>query len=67
MARTIAKAIGQDNDRLKETHRLGSKSSTAQANTWDTCSTTHINADGSGFFELRRRGELIHTWEWGPE
>lgn len=67
MANTIAKAYGQDTSRCKEVHRLGSQSATGEANTWKTFSKTHINADGSGYFELRRNGELIHTWEWGPE
>ncbi len=67
MAKTIAKAFGNDKSRYKETHRLGSKSSTGQANTWITFSTTHINADGSGHFKLERNGEIIHSYGWGPE
>jgi hypothetical protein len=67
MAKTIAKAIGEDSSRHKETHRLGSQSSTGEANTWRTFSKTHIEADGSGYFQLIRDGEIIHSHEWGPE
>lgn len=67
MANTIAKAYGYDKSRTKEVHRLGSKSATGQANTWITFSTTNINADGSGSFELKRNGEVIYSYKWGPE
>lgn len=67
MAKTIAKAFGYDSNRCKETHRLGSQSSTGEANTWRTFSKTHINADGSGFFQLERDGQVIHYYEWEPE
>jgi len=67
MAKTIAKASGQDSNRCKEVHRLGSKSATGEANTYQTFSRTHINANGSGCFILRRNGEIIHTYSWGPE
>lgn len=67
MAKTIAKALGEDSNRSKETHRLGSISSTGEANTWRTFSRTHINADGSGCFHLERDGQITHHHEWGPE
>ncbi len=67
MAMTIAKAYGYDSNRCKETHRLGSKSSTGEANTWKTFSRTHINADGSGFFRLVRDGKTIHYYSWKQE
>jgi hypothetical protein len=67
MANTIAKATGSDSSRNKETHRLGSKSSTGEANTWRTFTTTHVNADGSGFCRIMRDGEIIHYYKWGPE
>lgn len=67
MAKTIAKAFGTDTNRRKAVHRLGSQSSTGEANTWKTFSCTHINADGSGQFSLMRDGELIHSYGWGPE
>lgn len=71
MAKTIAKATGSDTTRVKEVHRLGSQSSTGEANTWRTFSTTHINADGSGYCQVRRlkagNEQVIHYHEWGPE
>jgi len=67
MANTIAKAFGSDSNRVKETHRLGSVSSTGEANTWRTFSSTHINADGSGHCRVERDGEVIHVHSWGPE
>jgi len=67
VAKTIAKACGHDKSRCKETHRLGSQSSTGEANTWRTFSSTTINADGSGSFQLKRGGEIIHSHNWGPE
>lgn len=67
MAKTIAKAFSNDKTRCKETHRLGSQSSTGEANTFRTLSKTHINADGSGYFQLKRDGKIIHSHDWGPE
>ena len=67
MAKTIAKACGHDKGRSKETHRLGSQSSTGEANTWRTFSSTTINADGSGWCRVQRGGEIIHSHSWGPE
>lgn len=67
MAKTIAKAFGYDKTRTKEVHRLGSRSSTGEANTWRTFSSTTINADGSGSFQLQRGGKIIHSHNWGPE
>lgn len=67
MAKTIAKAYGYDNNRCKETHRLGSKLSVGEANTWRTFSKTHINADGSGSFQVERDGKIIHSYRWGAE
>jgi hypothetical protein len=67
VAKTIAKATGEDSNRSKEVHRLGSMCSTGEANTWKTFSRTHINADGSGHFLLKRDGQIIHSHKWGPE
>ena len=67
MAKTIAKAFGNDANRSKETHRLGSQSSTTEANTWKTFARTHINADGSGYFQLSRGEKVIYSHNWGPE
>lgn len=67
MAKTIARAFGEDSNRCKATHRLGSISSAGEANTWQTFSRTHINADGSGHFQLKRNGKIIHSYSWEPE
>jgi len=67
MAATIAKATGWDASRIKTTHRLGSKSSIGEANTWRTFSKVTINSDGSGCFTLERDGKIIETSKWGPE
>ncbi len=67
MAKTIAIAIGEDSNRTKEVHRLGSQCSSGQANTFKTFSKTTIHDDGSGYFRITRNGKLIHSHKWGPE
>lgn len=68
MAATIAKAIGSDSSgRRKETTRLGSRSATAEANTWRTFATVHVNADGSGYVEVKRDGVRIHEFSFEGE
>lgn len=67
MAKTIAIATGYDSHRDKRVHRLGSQFSVSEANTWRTFSKVHINADGSGHFELKRDGEVIHSHRWESE
>ena len=67
MAATIAKATGYDSTRTKETHRLGSVSSKAEANTWRTFCTSFVAADGSGFVEVTRDGQRLVWHSFGPE
>lgn len=67
MAATIAIAYGNDRSRTKETHRLGHESSTVHANTWRTFTTAHVCKDGSGYVSVERNGQVIHTFEFGPE
>jgi hypothetical protein len=67
MAATIATATGQDKSRTKETHRLGSESSTGEAATWRTFATATVWRDGSGTVTVRRDGKLIHSFDFGPE
>jgi len=67
MAATIAHAIGRDSTRIKETHRLGSQSAEASANTWRTFSRVYIERDGSGSCTINRNGVTLHYFEWGPE
>ena len=67
MANTIAKAVGYDNTRRKETHRLGSKRAEAFANTWHTFTTCVVNADGSGYVSVTREGEISHYFGFDAE
>lgn len=67
MAKTIAKATGLDESRSKEVHRLGSRASKAEANTWRTFSEIHMNADGSGYFRLFRDGIIMKYYKWDTE
>lgn len=65
-AATIARATGTDNVRVKDTSRLGSQSSRAEANTWKTFATAFMNRDGSGYISVRRNNKT-YTWNFGPE
>lgn len=67
MAKTIATAIGYDNTRQKETHRLGSRGAKAEASTWKTFATAAVNADGSGWIEVKRNDVVLHRYDFGPE
>lgn len=67
MAKTIAIARGEDNMRVKETHRLGSVGAWSEANTWRTFTECHVRADGSGWVQVRRDGVKLHMFEFGPE
>src|SRR3990167_5307887 len=60
MAKTIAIARGSDKSRCKETWRLGSVSAESQANAWRTFTTCQVNADGSGFVQVRRDDLTLH-------
>ena len=67
MANTIAIARGEDSSRVKEAHRLGAQGATAEANTWRTFTRCHVRKDGSGYVEVRRDGETIHSFEFDAE
>lgn len=67
MAATIARATGYDRTREKETHRIGSVRADAQAATWRTFASACVLRDGSGYVEVKRDGEIIHRFEFGPE
>lgn len=67
MAKTIAKCAGYDNLRRKESSRLGSQCAEAEANTWRTFTFCHVNADGSGSIQVKRDGNLLHVFDFGPE
>ena len=47
--------------------RLPASASTAQANTWSTFTTAHVNRDGSGYVEVSRNGKTLHRFDFGPE
>ena len=67
MANTIAKAIGIDKGRQKEVSRLGSTAACAEAATWRTFTTAWVEADGSGYVEVRRDGVTIHRYTFAAE
>ncbi len=70
MAATIARARGftkNGDSRTGEATRLGAGSARASANTWRTFATAYINADGSGYVEVRRNGTMLHTFDFGKE
>jgi hypothetical protein len=67
MAATIAKAIGHDRTRVKETHRLGSEHSEAEAATWRTFARAYVNAAGAGYVEVVRDGFTLGRIAFGSE
>lgn len=67
MAQTIAIAIGRDRSRDKETHRLGHSASTARAQTWRTFAECHVNADGSGYIQVRRDDQTMAYFDFKAE
>lgn len=67
MAATIAKAIGCDKSRHKETHRLGSETARVEAATWRTFARATVHKDGSGFVSVERDGRTIHRFVFEAE
>ena len=67
MAATIATCIGCDKSRCKKTTRLGSVQSIGRADTWRTFTTCSVLSDGSGFVQVKRDGEILHDFQFGPE
>jgi hypothetical protein len=67
MAATIARATGYDYSRVKETHRLGSRKSSATAATFRTFATVTVYADGSGSVDVTRDGRTLHAFGFGSE
>jgi hypothetical protein len=67
MAATIAIATGYDHNRVKRTHRLGSRQARGEANTWRTFAQVTIMPDGSGYVTVERDGVKLIDKEWGPE
>ena len=67
MAATIARATGYDNTRHKVTHRLGSQSALAEANTWHTFAEAYVSRDGSGYIRVTRGGKVLHNFSFDAE
>lgn len=68
MAATIARATGEDNNRIKTAHKLGSRCSYAEAATWCTKAVAYISRDGSGYVEVgEMNGKTFHRFDFGPE
>lgn len=70
MAATIAYAVGFNNGGERQNgqaSRLGHGAAMANANTWRTFTTCHVNADGSGYVEVARDGKTIHHFSFGAE
>ena len=67
MAATIARAVGRDSTRVKETHRLGSASAWAEAATWRTFARAFVARDGSGYIEVKRDGVTLHHFKFKEE
>ena len=62
MAKCIAEAWGNDTNRQKYVHRLGSRSAQVRAATWHTFADVEVYADGSGFVTIKQHGKTIHTF-----
>ena len=67
MANCIARAQGRDNNREKDTHRLGSEAARVEAATWQTFAAAEVRKDGSGYVQVIRNGEVIHRFTFEAE
>ncbi len=70
MAATIARAQGYNKHGVAqngEATRLGHGEAHASANTWRTFATSHVTANGSGYVEVIRDGEIIHVFTFDAE
>lgn len=70
MAATIARAQGFQKDgsaKNSEATRLGHGYSTAKAATWRTFAEVTVWADGHGEVEVKRDGEILHTFRFEAE
>ena len=67
MAATRAWCIGHDDKaRSKEASRLGSRAAEAHADTWQTFTACHVNAEGIGYVQVCRGARMV-TVTFGPE
>lgn len=70
MAATIAYAVGFDKASARQNSqasRLGHGAAMANANTWRTFTTCHVNADGSGYVGVARDSKTIHHFSFDAE
>ena len=70
MAATMSKARGITKDGYPQSSlatRLGHGAAEGEANTWQTFTLCHVNRDGSGYVEVKRDGETLHRFDFGPE
>jgi hypothetical protein len=67
MANTIAKAVGYDKNRSKETHRLGSELAYVEAATYRTFARAEVYKNGSGSIYVTRDGKVIHEFSFPEE
>ncbi len=67
MAATIARLIAFPSRTNRYVTRLGHRWSEGQANTRRTFTTCLVNADGSGYIQVRRDGKLLHLFRFEPE
>jgi len=70
MAATRATATGHGRGGYPQSRpstRLGHGAAQGRADTWRTLTTCYVKADGSGFVEVRRDGELLHHFDFGAE
>mgnify|MGYP001581698666 CR=1 FL=1 len=70
MAVTIAYAVGfnkQGERQNEQVSRLGHGAAMANANTWRTFATAHVNADGSGYITVARNGKTLHYFAFDAE
>jgi hypothetical protein len=61
MAATIAIAKGYDSGRVKETHRLGSQTARAEANTWQTFASVETHRNGASAVKVKRNGATFRV------
>jgi hypothetical protein len=56
-----------DPTRTKEKHTLGSVASSVEAATYRAFAEAEVYADGHGEVLVRRDGEVLHRFAFGPE
>lgn len=72
MENTIASCIGLDQGKATSYgSTVGREAATGRADTHRTLTTCHVNADGSGYVEVKRRllgvEGVLHRFDFGKE